>query len=306
MKKENKKNIAIIIILFTILLVFFVINYINKELEEYKSYADFTMASDVMLLSFNKNFDLQYPLIRKIQSSTDEKKETEGSLIYDFAQYDMLPIFNYLVSDECNHNLITSFTKFTDFLTNFNSAIYNRRENILDRLDGDNYYKFENDVYIYKVKKKVIKKEFFEKVYNEYLKSIDENNTKSNFINKLYKNKDISDFYSYSELKDNIDNNYDIFYIKNKETVLNVIAEDLESFCKYLNDKVLYISGSSMPTLKIEEKNIETEVIEIYYNFTKLDRIYSSASKYYKYSYQLNIQYVWNQLKELGYPKLYL
>ena len=306
MKKENKKNIAIIIILFTILLVFFVLNYINKELEEYKSYADFTMASDVMLLSFNKNFDLQYPLIRKIQSSTDEKKETEGSLIYDFAQYDMLPIFNYLVSDEYNHNLITSFTKFTDFLTKFNSAIYNRRENILDRLDGDNYYKFENDVYIYKVKKKVIKKEFFEKVYNEYLKSIDENNTKSNFINKLYKNKNISDFYSYSDLKDNIDNNYDKFYIKNKEAVLNVIADDLESFCKYLNDKVLYISGSSMPTLKIEEKNIETEVIEIYYNFTKLDRIYSSASKYYKYSYQLNIQYVWNQLKELGYPKLYL
>ena len=50
MKKENKKNIAIIIILFTILLVFFVLNYISKELEEYKSYADFTMASDVMLL----------------------------------------------------------------------------------------------------------------------------------------------------------------------------------------------------------------------------------------------------------------
>lgn len=305
MKNENKKTIVIIIIFFVILASFFVINYINREFEEYKSYADFTMASDVMLLSFNKNFDLQYPLIRRIQSSNFEKKETEGSLIYDFAQYDMIPILNYLESDECNQNLITAFTDFTDFLANYNSAIYNRRENMLDKMDGDNYYKLENDTYTYKVKKKVIKKDFFKKIYKDYLKSIGEDSTKSNFINKLYENKDISDFYSYTELKDNIDNNYDKFYIKNKEQIINVIANDLESFCKYLNKEVIYVPGDSAPSLKIDEKNIETEVIEIYYKFTKLDRIYSSASKYYKYSYQLDIQSVWDQVKELGYPKIY-
>lgn len=305
MKKKNKKIIVILILLFVSFGSFFLRKYVSSELKEYNLYNDYTRANQVMLLSFNKNFYHQYPLIRYIQSSTENEKVTEGSLIYDFAKHDMIPILNYLNSEIVNLELINSFSLFFDFLANYNAATHETREDILVRLSEKDYYIYNKNVYTYKVEKEVIKKEFFHEIYDKYLKSNNEKNVQNNLINKLYRKSEIKESYSYDKLVRNIKNNYNEFYKKNENIILLIIAEDLREFSNYLSDYVLIINDDELPTVKLDIKDIKTEKIEISYNFIELDRIYSSISKYYTHSYQLDIENVWQQMIDLGYPKLY-
>lgn len=303
--KNNRNSTIGLIIIFGLFVIFFSQKYISNEIEQYKLYNDFTRGSQVMAMAYNKNFDIQYPLIRSIQASNISEKETKGSLIYDFANHDIIPILNYLNSESVNENLIDSFSDITNFFANYNVVMMPIRENVLVHLDGNNYYTYENGVYTYKIKKKVIKKEFFQKTYNQYLKSINENNLQENFIDNLYKSSDIKNSYTYDTLVSNVKNNYEQFYKRNEDIIVDIIASDLKNFNNYINEKVIYIPEDSFPSLRIDEKDIETEEIEIYYKFTELDRIYSPVSKYYTHSFQLDIDDVWKQIDDLGYPKLY-
>lgn len=309
MKKKRRKNknsnyLIGLILIIALLCSFFLKNYIMNEIEQYRLYNDYTRASRVMTLSFNKNFDIQFNNIRFIQSSNFDEKISKGELIYDFANYNIIPILSYMKEPSENDTLVTSFSSLTDFIAYFNVATIRDREKIFKVQKNGHYYIYENNKYIYKVEKKVISKETFNNLYNEYLSSINQSSVLDNFINRLFNVTDINRKYSYKVLTNEIKNNYLDFYNENSEIILNVIGKDIENFVDYLNtmievDKI----GNNPPVLKRE---FNTETINLKFTFSKLDRIYNRVSKYYKYSYQLDISDVWKQLKDLGYPKLYM
>ena len=97
---------------------------------------------------------------------------------------------------------------------------------------------------------------------------------------------------------------YKIFYYGNEKEILEVITEDLENFIKYIYTYYIYLDTSNNDNLVLL-KEIATEPIELEFNLTVADRIYNSVSKYYKYSYKLDINDVWEQLEKKGYPKIY-
>lgn len=302
-KKDNDKWFIGLIFIIVLLCIFFAKNYISNEINQYKLYNDYTRANQVMTLSFNKNFDIQFTNIRLIQSSNYDKKISRGDLIYDFAYYDMIPILNYLEEPSEDESLINSFSLFTEFLANFNMATIGNRENIFKKGDNGSYYIYKDNKYIYRVEKQIISKETFNKLYKQYLHTINQSTTLNNFINKIYKEKEINSKYSYKLLNNKVKNDYTKFYEENKEIIIRVISSDLKEFVNYLNtfievDKL----GNNTPVLK---SKIDTETLKLEFSFIKLDRIYVPYSKYYLFSYQLDISSVWKQLKELGYPMIY-
>ena len=50
---------------------------------------------------------------------------------------------------------------------------------------------------------------------------------------------------------------------------------------------------------------MEEEVLNLEYKYTRKDRIYSTV-KYYKYTYQLDLDYLKRQLEEKKYPFFYM
>ena len=67
----------------------------------------------------------------------------------------------------------------------------------------------------------------------------------------------------------------------------------------------LFVQNMSNNDNLVLLKEIDTEPIELTFNLTVADRNYSPVSKYYKYSYKLDINDVWKQLEKKGYPKIY-
>lgn len=292
----------ILILLFLILSIIFVEEYVNNEIEQYKGYNDFTRGDIVMTLSYNKDPLLQYHAIRYVQSFNTDNKVSKGDLIYDFASYEFIPILNYLNKKSENVTLINSFSKIMNFMLDFNSATIGLAENILVEQSNGKYYVYEKGIYTYKVKKDVISKEMFEKMYSEYLASENCINVDENIAYRLFKNKNINSLYSYSEIKDNINYNYEKFYESNEDLIVIEIANDLEKFANFLYKEYLFIDSNDKRYLK---KNIDTSILELSFNFTEGDRIYNAASKYYTHNYKLDINDVWEQLAEKGYPKIY-
>lgn len=302
-KKENKFLIFILIIIIFCLCLFFLIKYITKEIEEYKLYDDYTKANQVMLLSFNKNFDIFFTSIRAIQASNYDKKLSKGDIIFDFANYHMIPILDYMKKPTNNEILITNFSLFTDFLANYNMATIDNRENILIKQKNNTYYVYKNKKYKYSIKKEVISREALEELYNQYLESIKELNVSSNFINRLLKETKISKKYTYHTLLSKINKEYLEFYQEYEELVLDVIGKDIGDFVDYLSYIVVVDPERKSPP--VLTKKLQTKTLRLDFEFTRLDRIYVPYSKYYKYSYQLNLNSIWEQLKQQEFPMLY-
>ena len=302
-KKENKSWIIGLVLIIIILCVFFAKNYISNEINQYKLYNDYTRANQIMTLSFNKNFDIQFSNIRLIQSSNYDKKISKGDLIYDFANYNMIPILDYMKEPSENESLIKSFSLFTDFLANYNMATIGNREDIFKKNDNGFYYTYKNNKYVYCIEKQVISKGAFNKLYDQYLHTINQSTVSNNFISKLYNTAEINSKYSYKSLSNKIKNDYSNFYKENKDIILRIISGYLNDFVDYLNTFLeIDKEGNVPPTLK---SKIDTETLKLEFSFTKLDRIYVPYSRYYLFSYQLDILSVWKQLKELGYPMIY-
>lgn len=307
MKKFNIKD-KIIVIIFIILCLtigcFFINNYLKEEISNYELYADYTMASKAMTLSFNKSFDLQYMTLRNEMSISKGKKYSKGELIYDFAQHHFIPILNYLKEVEENENLYDSFGLILQFIEDFNLANYKDREKIIVPQSEDLYYIKENNIYKYKIRIKYINLDEFNRLYNEYIQDV---NIDDYFINKLYQY--LKRDYTYNDLKKEVTNNYEKIYKEYKDIIIQILSKDLEKFDEYLLDNYLYIpldeegNRIGFPSI-IKEINTSEKVI--YYNFKRKGRIYNSVSKYYRYEYELNFEDIYNQLKEYNLPLLYM
>lgn len=299
--KNNWFKILLAIIVIIIIL-FYYMNYYNQESEEYRGYGDISRASVVMTLTYNK--DLYFEMLRNVQSIHNDKKYSKGDIIYDFSQYDYLPILNYLNDSEVSDELIERFTQFLGFMSDYYYATIGLSENIFVKQPNGYYYTYDNEIYTYYTKMNVLGKKGLNTIYNEYLNSKKYESAEISFLEKLYSIKEIKKDYSYDEMKELILNNYNEFYSRNKKEILQAIALDLESFNDFLYTNYIKIDKNSNDAV-ILLKEIETETIELTFDFKIFDRTYSYISKYYRYKYILDIENVWDQLKEKGYPKLY-
>lgn len=162
---------------------------------------------------------------------------------------------------------------------------------------------YKNKKYKYSIKKEVISREALEELYNQYLESIKELNVSSNFINRLLKETKISKKYTYHTLLSKINKEYLEFYQEYEELVLDVIGKDIGDFVDYLSYIVVVDPERKSPP--VLTKKLQTKTLRLDFEFTRLDRIYVPYSKYYKYSYQLNLNSIWEQLKQQEFPMLY-
>lgn len=294
----------VLVILFILLSLVFVKEYVSNEKRKYEEHNDFTRGDIVMTLSYHKDQTLQYHAIRHVQLYTDEEKTSKGDLVYDFASYEFVPILNYLNRTSENNQLIDSFSGIMEFLLDFNSATIGVAEDVFIKQPSGKYYIYKNGTYTYETKKEVISKNAFKKMYQEYLETINFENVEENFINGLIENKDISTKYTYNEIKKNVLSNYDKFYAANEDVIISIISKDLERFVKFLYTDYLFIDRDNNDKRYLL-KDVDTELLEVSFKFKEGDRIYYASSKYYTHNYVLDIYDVWEQLREKGYPMLY-
>lgn len=302
--KLIKSNWSKILLIFAVIIIIvsYCINLSSQEKKEYESYADYTMADIVMTLTFNKEF--QFYTTRYVQSFNNDKKISEGELIYDYAQYNFLPILNYLYKPSEDKELINSFSNFLNFYSDYYVLTLKSRENIFTRQENGKYFTYDDGVYTYYVKMNVIGKAGLNLVYTEYLKYYGYQSIEDKFLNDLYLDESIKTKYNYNELQRMVRNDFDMFYYGNEKEVIKIISSDINSFLKYIYTYYIEINTENNSKLVLL-KEIETEPLELTFNLREKDRIYKSVSKYYKYSYALDINDVWEQLKEKGYPKIY-
>lgn len=294
--------LLVTIVLSTVLVVYFSYRFIKSEIDNYALYEDFSRASIIMLLSFNKELDIQYSTIRDVQKMTTDYKVTEGDLIKDFAEYDIIPILSYIKGSADNQYLIESFQEFSEFITNFNLSIMPNREMIFLHFDdGEKRYRKDADTYIYEIQKDVISKDAFQKAYQDFMYQAGSKNIEEHVVKLLLKNDKVRFEYNYEKLKKQIEKNYLDFYNDFEKEILLSISQDLKEFAAYL--KKNYMS-------KENETNgntlLETETLNLEFKVYRNDREYTGISKYYLYNYIVDLDDVWSQLSKLGYPKLYM
>ncbi len=300
---KKNKNMVIIIILLIIslaLLLFLGYRYIKQEDKMIASYDDFIRSSLALSLSYEKSLDFLMSDIRHVESSLPGEKTGKNDLIYDFAKYDFIPSLSLLSSETEDSDLLyEAFTNFSKVMTYFNNITHGLRENMLVR-QGKYYYTEDKGVYKYIIKKKVITKKGFNDCYKDYLATLGYKDMEDNIAQKIQKNSKLINVYNLLKTKNTN------FLQENREIIIKAVAEDLNDFTDFilsnyiLADKEIQTSGPELI------KTFDTEEVTLIYNFTYLDRIYDSTSKYYKNSYQLDIDYVWEQIESQGYPKLYM
>ena len=304
MKKKNILLIVFLAIMCVSILYFYFNEYQQREKGFYDLYNDFTMADTVDWLSYQKELDNQVYGIKNVQSRQKGIKTTENDLIYDFATYEFVPILNYLESKEFDQKFIDNFANFWEFVAHhLKASLDNNWENIFIRHDNGKYFVYEDGIYTYTIEKVVIGREEFNKLYDDYLKTINMSNVQDHFINKLLQEKPIKIAYTSVSLKEELKNNYEEFYQNYIDIILKIIGSDLEQFGSYLKNRIiLYDANGWVKGLK---EVIPTETIRLDFKFKKFERVYS-AVKYYNYIYDLDLKDVWKQTEYLNYPKLYM
>lgn len=304
MKKKNRLLVVFLAIMCVSILYFYFNEYQQREQGFYDLYNDFTMADTVDWLSYRKELDNQMYGIKNVQSRQKGTKTTENDLISDFATYEFVPILNYLGSKEFDQKFIDNFANFWEFIAHhLEASLDNNWENIFIRQDNGKYFVYDDGIYTYTIEKVVIGREEFNKLYADYLKTINMSNVQEHFINKLLEEKPIKMAYTSASLKEELENNYDEFYENYMAIILKIIGSDLEQFGSYLKNRIiLYDANGWVKGLK---EVIPTETIRLDFKFKKFERVYS-AVKYYNYIYDLDLKDVWKQTAALNYPKLYM
>lgn len=307
MKKKFKDNLmyySILTILIIVIFCFFCTDFIKDEQEKYRGEHDFVRAIDIMSLSFNKNIYLNYEILKIQSSSTNLKRYSKGDLIYNFAQYEIIPSLNYLEKPNENEKLIDSFNNFLGFISDYNFLTIGLAENILVRNSNGYYYIEDNNNFIYTVKKNYIPKNVFNKIYYEYL---NKENLEEHFVNLLYKVENINKKYTKMELREYIHNNYNNFYILNENDIVEALVLDLDSFSEYLYNNYISIENDIYGNIKKTIiKKIEVDEITFTFKFKKLQRVYRPISKYNNYSFQLDLKDIYKQLNDKNLPILYI
>lgn len=272
--------------------------YLSRK-EKVADYDDFSRASMTESLSYDKRLNTLISRIRLVQSSLPGEKMQKMDLIYDFAKYDFIPSLTLIKSQNNNDNLYEAFNNFSNILLYFNNINYRLSENILQR-QGKKYYSKHEEIYTYIIKKKVISKKVFNDCYNDYLKTSNFKNMEYSIAKKTKTSKTFNEVYNLLKNQD------EKFLQNNVLEITNAVAKDLNDFTKFILNNYILADPEVQTNGPELIKALDTEEITLIYNFTYLDKIYNSASKYYRHVYQLDINYVWEQIEAQGYPKIYM
>ena len=97
-------------------------------------------------------------------------------------------------------------------------------------------------------------------------------------MNQLLKIDKINSKYTYSQLTEIISNDYNKFYKDNENEIIKVISNDLSMFAKFLYTDYIFIDRDNNDKRYLL-KDVETDLLEISFNFTEGDRIQECANK---------------------------
>lgn len=300
MKKTNSRITLTLFIALGIILTIIGMSIYQNEKTKYEERNDFTRASIIMTLSYNKELSLFYSTLRINQSLTDKEKDSKEELIYDFAKSDMIPILNYVKKETKNENLEEVFEQLGLLISDYNFITIGERENIFVKQANGKYYTEDGDLYTYYTKKNVITRKGFQNLYNDYLNYLKINNVVDNLVEKIYNN--VEKKLTKNEIKNSIINNDISFYNNNEDIIIKSISEDLINFCKFVSNNYFYENDNIVNKLK---KEIDSEEIEITFKMKKNKRVYSKISKYENYNYILDTENLFKQIEKLNYPKIY-
>ena len=200
--------------------------------------------------------------------------------------------------------MILAFSKIMDFIEFVNYYNYIPAESIMK----NNFKGFYSENNIITVNKKVITKECFNKLFLEFINYKDLDTI---LLEKLYNIDKINKNYSLNTLKDMFNNDYVNFYNKFSVNIKDIVSNILSEFGYYLNSKC---------SIEPKEKNGEDDVgykyvinlnldyvnITLPYEFSVVQKIYNDNSKYSNELYSVNLEKIWNILKNNDMPIIYM
>ena len=307
MKKRKFKifTICLLIIVLTFIIIWQLFNYLSYVKSQKYLYNEYNRTSIVLSLTYYKNLNSFTNSVLYQQRYTNEERITKEKLITDFANYEYIPILNYIKNDnELNSNMILAFSKIMDFIEFVNYYNYIPAESIMKN-NSKGFYSENN---IITVNKKVITKECFNKLFLEFInyKYLD-----TILLEKLYNIDKINKNYSLNTLKDMFNNDYVNFYNKFSVNIKDIVSNILSEFGYYLNSKC---------SIEPKEKNGEDDVgykyvinlnldyvnITLPYEFSVVQKIYNDNSKYSNELYSVNLEKIWDILKNNDMPIIYM
>ena len=307
MKKRKFKlfTICLLIIVLTFIIIWQLFNYLSYAKSQKYLYNEYNRTSIVLSLTYYKNLNSFTNSVLYQQRYTNEERITKEKLITDFANYEYIPILNYIKNDnELNSNMILAFSKIMDFIEFVNYYNYIPAESIMKN-NSKGFYSENN---IITVNKKVITKECFNKLFLEFINYKDLDTI---LLEKLYNIDKINKNYSLNTLKDMFNNDYVNFYNKFSVNIKDIVSNILSEFGYYLNSKC---------SIEPKEKNSEDDVgykyiinlnldyvnIALPYEFSVVQKIYNDNSKYSNELYSVNLEKIWDILKNNDMPIIYM
>lgn len=307
MKKRKFKifTICLLIIVLTFIIIWQLFNYLSYAKSQKYLYNEYNRTSIVLSLTYYKNLNSFTNSVLYQQRYTNEERITKEKLITDFANYEYIPILNYIKNDnELNSNMILAFSKIMDFIEFVNYYNYIPAESIMKN-NSKGFYSENN---IITVNKKVITKECFNKLFLEFINYKDLDTI---LLEKLYNIDKINKNYSLNTLKDMFNNDYVNFYNKFSVNIKDIVSNILSEFGYYLNSKC---------SIEPKEKNSKDDVgykyvinlnldyvnITLPYEFSVVQKIYNDNSNYSNELYSVNLEKIWNILKNNDMPIIYM
>ena len=307
MKKRKFKifTICLLIIVLTFIIIWQLFNYLSYVKSQKYLYNEYNRTSIILSLTYYKNLNSFTNSVLYQQRYTNEERITKEKLITDFANYEYIPILNYIKNDnELNSNMILAFSKIMDFIEFVNYYNYIPAESIMKN-NSKGFYSENN---IITVNKKVITKECFNKLFLEFINYKDLDTI---LLEKLYNIDKINKNYSLNTLKDMFNNDYVNFYNKFSVNIKDIVSNILSEFGYYLNSKC---------SIEPKEKNGEDDVgykyvinlnldyvnITLPYEFSVVQKIYNDNSKYSNELYSVNLEKIWDILKNNDMPIIYM
>lgn len=280
--KKNKKFFVLGSIFFVLIILFFIYITENQKFELHNSFERIAMIKDI---TFNRSLDAHFLVINKHAKFCDNHDSfTKGDLVYNFSKYGIIPILNYLYEVEEDVDLLNSFNSVLEFTEFYASKDI---EKLPDMFVGgsENYYRIVDSRYVYSLNKKIIGKSDFNRFYYNYKKSSDIDTIFVNMVSKKAK-------LSKNEVRKGL-LNYDKFYHKYKNSIINAISDDLYCFGLYLYN--------NRNNLVINEENVL-----IHYKLRKEYKINYGITRYNNWLYSIDLDSIWDELDKYGYPILYM
>lgn len=309
--KNKTKTILIFTLAFLFILILCLIiiipNYKHSQ-EQKKLYNDYVAVSNVVGISYNKNLDFYYDQIIANEKYYSKKSGLEKEdIIFNYAQYDYVPVLSYLKEPSSNSELLSAFKSYSQFIntsiTHKCSYVY---DCVVDANDEDSLYS------------KMIDHKTVEVVFGKYM--ITKNSLQSTFQNFL-KKRELTVDYFYHELLIN-----ETFYERVKNDLIReeelmpyeINDEKLVDFIKLYDDRYYetYKDNYIVSITNIlrdftgylnslDPNDFEYEYLETTFIVRRNVKLKNMPSKYYTYNWSVDMNFVVDESEKSSLPIFY-